>query len=434
MFAIYYDSEMIKPVYKESLLIVGPTLLGCKYIKKACDHLQLNPIIFYSQGDAKKFLSRVQSYQIDITSKSKIIALIDSIYLKFNIKYILTMFDELMPIVIEINNIYNFIGPDEVLKNLAHKDFQYKLAKELSPPSLLLSKKNKINISLIERFISDNPTNLILKPSLSAGAINQHIFYHKVLSKEIIKTIVNDTQHNTWILQPELNGELVSLEGFVKNSLVTTIGFSKRMRYKFSEMTNYFPVDRILSSSIAKQCKYIVTHIVSSSHMTNGYFHCEFILTDNKPYLIDGNFGRVAGGAILEQIALAYNTSSEHILAHVISTSLKDYDKVNIVYGIMNDKDLVNNISVGYCLEEEATLLSIKLDNQKSVKHTVLIAEGSSFPPAGLSHKSRIGFLTGVEDDVIEALSRLSINTDKGIRKPFYVLPKLKDSCFERKK
>jgi len=90
-----------------------------------------------------------------------------------------------------------------------------------------------------------------------------------------------------------------------------------RDRIRFTEMSNTFPAGRLIAEHLQRRCEECVVAIIARAGFSEGYFHCEFILTRESAVLIDANLGRIGGPGIVEQIAIAHGVLPGDILNHV---------------------------------------------------------------------------------------------------------------------
>src|SRR5207302_8104328 len=96
-----------------------------------------------------------------------------------------------------------------------------------------------------------------------------------------------------WLLQPGTGGRLVSLEGYADGGEAVFLGFSLRGRSGWTEVSNLYPADDMISAATRARCRDAVKALVRRSGMTRGYFHSEFLVGGNDAVLIDANMGRV---------------------------------------------------------------------------------------------------------------------------------------------
>jgi predicted ATP-grasp superfamily ATP-dependent carboligase len=179
----------------------------------------------------------------------------------------------------------NTLGNDKACINLCSKSQVQKFIPEYSPPTVVF-RRNEIPINLIKEFIRKYQ-KLIFKPTSSAGAMGVFTISEETICDQLNSRINSQfVQADEWITQPFIDGILFSLEGFVVNQRLSSIGFSKRFKYGDTESINIFPF--CLNKTVEEMAISIVRELIERADYKYGYFHSEFILHENNPYLIDG--------------------------------------------------------------------------------------------------------------------------------------------------
>lgn len=229
-----------------------------------------------------------------------------------------------------------------------------------------------------------------------------------------------DAKAQTWILQERIPGRLISLEGFVQGGNLQVLGFSRRTRIDLTEIANEFPADDWIDEAARARCRDAVTALVERSGYRNGYFHCEFITRGQEAHLIDGNIGRIGGGAFVEAVSLAYGIRPKDAIKHVALLPL--YPDLVASPFTRPHSELKQTLVVAYGLHQAAVLQSISLPAETKCSHTQFTANGKRILPIGTSDSSWIALIAGYRDDVLRELDQIVIHTSEGPMKPVYCL------------
>ncbi len=310
---------------------------------------------------------------------------------------------------------------DEALLQLNNKADVIRLIANDSPPSIIFN-TDDIPYDALRKTLASNGA-IVIKPALSAGA--KGIF--EVNTENDIKNIYHSMKkeqkkqakilEQEWIAQSKIDGTLYSLEGFVANGVIHTIGLSRRTRIQYTESRNEFPVEDEINTESYQRIKAAVENLVKTSNYKNGYFHSEFLVNDQNVFLIDANFGRVAGGGIAMQMALASGKTIAEIYAHVVDVTFFG-DKAEHEYFYPSEK--MKTLSIDYGVNQAAKLIKIELPKEMKSQHVQLIDDGKVLQPVGYNNRSWIGLVIGERNEVLKDMSGIAILTDNGSLNPVF--------------
>lgn len=414
-----------------ALLFIGTSLVGAQYIEEAIKPLGLIPIFLvkieeYSGAPRRALEACKHYYEADVNSLDDILRAIREHDLMRDVVAITSLLDETLQHACIIAEKFGIAGPDPKLIELSDKTKVQQIIPEFCPPGLTF-KFSELSDSQLNLFITSNTIfdEFILKPGISSGAVGTSILNRTMTVEQIkneiqVSAVSGAITHQSWVVQPRLIGRLHSLEGFVSHGQVFPLGFSRRIRQALTESATEFPVDNELSQSIQQRCQDAVKALVQRSGYKNGYFHCEFIITSDNAYFIDGNIGRIAGAAIIQQIGLVYGSNPADIYRHVFDLGLfKGVNTPKFSYKRVRDEA---TLSINYCLKNSAVVENVIPPENTSCFHMQIADNGKEIPAVGKSDSAWVGFLAGFRENALADIQRLVINTNQGTAQPFYVL------------
>ena len=412
----------------EAILFLGTSLVSAQYLPEAAKLLGYKPIFLLNiedySGDPRRYLEHCEYYKADVNSLDDIIRAIEENHLMKDVVAITSFLDETLGDACNIAEKYGIIGPDPALTQLTDKSKVRDFIPEFSPPCLNF-KMSDISEEILRNFINkcDHLENFLLKPGISSGAVGIRILNKDTSVDQIIKYIqesgITNADHHNWMIQPRIKGELYSLEGFVKDGRFTFLGFADRVRKEFTEVASEFPVDQELSPELQKKCQEALKALVARSGYKNGFFHCEFIINSDA-YLKDPNMGRFSGGGAIQHTAQFYKMEVIDLVKHVVDLSIfKGVHTANYQYNRTRED---KTITINYCLEKPATILSIELPHNLTSFHTQIAGDGRVMPGVGTSDSAWVGFLAGFKDTVLKEIQQIVIHTNHGPVSPFYLL------------
>ena len=187
-------------------------------------------------------------------------------------------------------------------------------------------------------------------------------------------------------------------------------------------MANDFPADS--DARIIAQASIIeagVKALISRSGFNNGYFHYEILVSEKGAYAIDANFGRIGGGALIEQFAHSYGTTVSKVAAHVLDVGLFNGRRSSINPFL---KKPVPSLSLMYGIEAEGVVEGVTLPQVLSSLHTFTTKFGTFVPAMGNTDYCWIGTLAGYPETVLKEIKEIQVKTKAGIVPAFYYVHK----------
>jgi ATP-grasp domain len=406
------------------LVVVGISCAGVKYLSRAVRSAGLEPVVVADPdryvGQSREALLECVCLTADITdARSVATALRSRDDLLGSSTLITSPFDEVFPVIDLISADLGLVAPDPVLARLADKAFVASLVPEYSP----------VTVRLDPAELPDDPPScfsgqVVLKPSLCTGGLGIMMLRPDALTWEAIADAiamsgVPGASGQPWLLQQSVDGDLVSLEGYFEHGDLHVIGYSRRTRIGLTEVINTFPADDTLPARARSKAEIAVGLLASRSGFANGYLHCEFLVADDDVYLIDANMGRLSGGVIVEQIALANGLSAEEIIAHSL---LLPFDPEFNAPAYKPPSSLPTAIAYHYGLRDGGVVRSVSFPADAQCLHTRYIPDGERVPPVGTSDYAWIGMVAGFPADCDSAVDRIIICTGDG-EQPAYCRP-----------
>ena len=411
----------------KAILFLGTSLLGSQYISDAVLALGYRPIFLLNieeySGDPRNAIERCEYYKADVNSLDDILRVIEQHQFMKDVIGVTSLLDETLQNACAIAKQFGISGPDPVLAQLTDKALVSKFIPEFSPPSLVFKLSNLEGES-VRSFFNEYQTfnEFVLKPGISSGAVGIVILTNTTTEDQIRnyikKSNIPEANQQSWIIQPRITGRLCSLEGFVRDGHVFFMGFTGRVRIELTEIVTEFPIDNELPEVLQEKCQHAVKTLVHRSCYANGYFHCEFLITSDSVYFLDGNMGRIGGAAIVQQIALAHGMNPIEIYKHVFDLGIfNGIHTHDFNYKKISDEPI---FGVNYCIAEPARVLSIEIKGNLSSSHTRIADNGREIPRAGSSDSAWVGFLVGSKEKVLADIQLLEIKTSAGSVSPFY--------------
>ena len=407
------------------LIVVGISCVGAKYLSQAVRFVGLEPVVVADPDryadQSREALLKCTCLTADITdARSVARALRSRDDLLDSSTFITSPFDEVFPVIDLISTDLGLISPSPVLARLADKALVASLIPEYSP----------VTVRLDPAELPDDPPScfpsqeVVLKPSLCTGGLGITMFRQDALTRESLAEAITMSEVpgacvRPWLLQQSVDGDLISLEGYFQEGNLHIIGYSRRARIGFTEVINTFPADDTLSAKARARAETAVGVLASRSGFANGYLHCEFLVADEYVYLIDANMGRLGGGVIVEQIALANGLRAKQILAHSL---LLPFDPQSAAPAYKPAASLPTVIAYHYGLRDGGVVRSVSVPADAECLHTRYVPDGHRVPPVGISDYAWVGMIAGFPADCDSVIDRITICTDNG-EQPAYRRP-----------
>lgn len=411
----------------KTIIIIGINPAGAKYLPRSLRDVGYEPIFILDPddfvGDARDVLRSCTCYPADIENWPEVLRMFaERPEITRGVDAISSLYDEKFPLTERIAQTYGLHHPEPAFARLAAKAEVVRLIPEYCPPTQVFAAGDWATAD--PAALGSRSGGVVLKPSVQAGAVG----LTNLTSRDTPETVRDviaasglwDAQEQTWLLQATIAGRLISLEGYVRDGKVCFIGFSIRGRIRSTEVSNLFPGDARLSEQVRVRCTEAVTALIDGSGMRNGYFHCEFIATEDSAYLIDGNVGRIGGGSVVEQIGLSHGLTPYEIFGHVITLGVGAEHPAAPAY--LAPELARPTMSFFYGLQGGGLVKSISLPPDTTCMHTQVIPDGAEVLPVGVNDDAWVGLFTGFFDEAVRDIDRITIETPAGPRGPAYVV------------
>jgi hypothetical protein len=412
----------------KKIIIIGINPASAKYLPRSLREAGYEPIFILDSDDfagaARDALRTCTCYPADIENWPELLRMFaERPEITDGVDAISSLYDEKFPLTQQIAETYGLHHPEPAFARLAAKAEVLRLIPEYCPPTHLFGARDWAGAD--PAAVGARRGGVVLKPSVQAGAVGlAHLTScdtPQTVRDAIAASGLWDAHEQTWLLQAKITGRLISLEGYVREGEARFIGFSIRGRIASTEVSNLFPGDDRLSAPVRARCAEAVTALLARSGMRNGYFHCEFITTEDSAYLIDGNVGRIVGGAVIEQIALSHGLTPQEILGHVVTLGLgAEFAAPDPAY--LAPELARPTMSFFYGLRGGGMVKSISLPPDTSCVHTQVTPDGAEVLPVGMNDDAWVGMFTGFLDDAVRDIDRITIETPDGPCRPAYVV------------
>ncbi|WP_369211075.1 ATP-grasp domain-containing protein [Streptomyces flavofungini] len=415
----------------KKVIILGVNATSAKYVPRALRSAGLEPVFLADPGkfagQAADSLRDCVCFPADIEDRAAILRLLaDEPSITEDAFAITGLYDEKFPLIAEIAARYDLHGPEPIAVRLASKAVVAELIPEFSPPTLHFTGGDAARLAVDPATLLPAPDGYIVKPAEQAGARGAARLPKGAgpvdLWNAVAATGLSQDVTHPWVLQADIRGPLFSLEGYVTGGRTVFIDFSQRGRISWTEVSNLLPADRRLPRGTEALCKSAVTTLVERSGLSQGYFHCEFLVDAGRPYLIDANIGRVGGGAIVEQLALVHALDPAEILAHVLTLGLPAAGtSPQPAYRAQGSG--ASTLSYYYGIEGGGQVLSVTGPDGGRCLHTQVTPDGGRVDPVGAGDSAWVGMLTGPTSEVAREIGSVVVHTSDGPRRPAWVAP-----------
>lgn len=403
------------------LLILGIGPVALKYLEPALAAHGLEPLVL---GQKQHFpaqtwqrFSSPRFHEMSLTREDVERFLQRHRHLRERIRAITTLFDEQLPLVETIARANGWAYPGPAAVRLSDKATASAFAGDFSPPSEAFS---PLEPEQLAPWLAESGSRWVIKPGCCSGGhavahidggpgamdqVRAHLARHYPLAT------------NSWILQPRLEGQLISFEGYMRQGQLYRAGVSRRSRIGLTETANRFPYTGGLESTQLDDGWGALERLFQKAGLHNGWFHCECIAGPAGLRLIDANPARIGGATVLEQVALAWGYSAAELLAHVLLLPLGE--KVPDLEAMFDRPR--STLGVWYGLWAAARLKGVTAPASRA-RHTQFAAEETAVPAMGTSDYAWVGLVSGEEEEVRQCLGELRIETDQGPASPAYSL------------
>ncbi|WP_367763188.1 ATP-grasp domain-containing protein [Bacillus toyonensis] len=404
-----------------TLFVIDSSVIGPEYIVKSGEEMGLD-IVFLTnlsrqEGDALSQLTSCNFINCNTESFDELFAIISS-FPREEVAGVITFLDSKLEICSKLCHALKIKGVDPTIGLLKDKAYVDSVIPEFTPTSISFN-VSSIPYLEIKKMLTHSKHGLILKPSFAAGARGIRLIQQE---KEVdqIETLFDPTlsKHlhpDEYVIQEVIKGELISLEGYVLDGRVTPIGITGRRKIKDAESIFIFPYETTVSQSMLTD---VVQTLVNKSGYKNGFFHTEFIASEDTAKLIDCNFGRPGGANITEIIACAYDLAPHSIYLQAMELVLNNKERIPSKFWMKKGWE---SVGIAYGIPTEDKVLEIICGEYMKSKHTRAQNLGDQVSPMGSSNWSWLGMLSGKSEDVFHDIEKIKIRTlNSGWVKPVY--------------
>jgi hypothetical protein len=400
-------------------IVLGINAVSAKYVPQALRDAGYQPVFIVDPdsfaGEAAASMSGCTCYPADIEDPDQVRKLFAEVpAVTERAVAISSLFDEKVPLVRELADRYGLKGPDPVFARLASKAEVDRLIPEWCPPTSAFPAAGWWRAEL-----GPAPEGYVLKPAEQAGARGVQKLPAGATPEMIRDAIaasglpLDDDQ--VWLLQPVTAGRLVSLEGYADGGQARFLGFSLRGRVGWTEVSNLYPADDMISPPARARCRDAVRALIRRSGMTRGYFHSEFLVDGDDAVLIDANMGRVGGACIVEQLALVHGVTPAEILRHVLTLGVPDLPP-SPAPAYRPPPQPISTTGYFYGLAGGGVIESVTVPPGGRCLHTQIAPGGHRVGAVGTGDDAWVGTLAGLTRDAVTEIAAIEITTADGHR------------------
>lgn len=405
----------------KKIVVVGVGCVSAKYLPGALRAAGYEPVFVADPsryvGAPRAALESCTCLPADIADSDELMrALSRDPHLLTDAVAISSPFDEVFPVTQRVADKLDLEHPAPVLAELSDKVTVAALVPEYSPWTVFIDPR-----AVPDQLLADQPYPLLLKPALATGALGVCRFDPARSSPvELIRDSgITAPLDQPWLAQQVIEGELVSLEGYIHDGALTIVGFSRRTRIGATEVSNLFPANGSLPAAVRERCTAAVSTLADRSGFRYGYVHSEFLATVDSAYLIDANMGRIGGAGIVEQIALAHRIDPADVVRHAL---LLPIDRDTSTPSYVPWDQARSTTSYWYGMRTSGVVQSVSVPPDSPCLHTQFALDGQHVPATGTSDYAWIGMFTGLTEDAERDITSIVVRTERGDQ-PAYCRP-----------
>ncbi|HWP45072.1 MAG TPA: hypothetical protein VNO14_17650 [Blastocatellia bacterium] len=398
------------------VVFIESSCVGGAYCAEAAIELGYSPIFLtepaVSQGDTRKQILKYDHIECHTGSVERMKAVTSELHLTGS-DFITSFSDTSLMHAVALARELGTRGLCPAIERLKDKGVVYGIVPEHSPPSVLFTAQ-RIPHDRIKSLFRQCGAVIVKarRASGGLGAITLQSPEEVARLDDLLPRCVipEHLAPDLWMAQGFVEGELVSLEGYVCDCVPRFLGFSGRKKIGMSESRIIFPWDENLSQEARSEAKAAVCQLMARSGFDYGYFHIEFLVKGDRALLIDANVGRIGGGGLGEQIAISYGITPKALHSHILALSIERRDPGFELF----ESPRRPTISAMYGIPVEAELKSVRLPESLRCLHTQILDDGQMVPQMGRDNYAWIGIISGESDEILIEAPRIKILTSEG--------------------
>lgn len=247
--------------------------------------------------------------------------------------------------IISLNSDAGFIAAEKLKKKFNFSILSSKTFNIFFDKYYLLKflKKNNFPCSKFGIFKNEKLKNFFIKPRISSGSRNI------IISKK--NKLTNFVNFKNYIKHKKIKGQEFVIDGFVSNKKIINFLISKKIKFHNNKTVSQiiYTNPNILSVKLKNKCLRTIKNFLLKANYHYGIFHIEFILNNDKFYIIDVA-PRGPGFFVLEDYVLKH-LDTRNIIDLVNNLKLKNYKikrifKSMLVYFLPTKKGRFKKIQI----------------------------------------------------------------------------------------
>ena len=407
----------------KKIVLIESSDIGAKYSAEAIIQLGYEPLFLCDlnnyQADPMYQILKYPHINCDTSSTKNILKTIFSHQIT-GISAVITLADSRLKIAVEVAQLLGVRGIDPTVAKLKDKFWVADLVQDCSPVSVTFCPQNIPTPELHDLFKESGA--VFFKPLSGAGALGAFRMddpsqLTRLEEKIVALDIPSYMGNGDWIAQPFYDGKLISVEGFVHLGQIQVLGFSDRKKIGSTESAARFPIDVTLPEATRNSAVDAIRNLVRRSGFQSGYFHVEFLISETFVVMIDANMGRVGGGAIAEQLAIAYGIEPVQVFRHLIQLTL--FPEALSNQGIYAHRK-EDTYAIFYGLDKDQWIEEVVVPNNIPCFHTQILGRGSRVSAMGTNDWAWVGIVSGRLNDTLESIQKIKIHTREGECRPCF--------------
>lgn len=406
----------------QKLVVIETSDIGARYTAEAAKSLGFEPVFLCRlanyQADTLSQIREYEHYDVATGSAEDLAAFVRA--QNWDVFGVTTLLDSRLEVAIECSQILGVRGLDPAAAKLKDKSYSQAVAPHLFPETIEFS-RDRIPTAQLRELLKSHGS-IIVKPRFTAGAIGLLRITSEseliCVREHLVNTEIADfLRPDLWLAQACIDGDLVSVEGFVHAGAVRILGISGRQKINKTETVITFPTraENVVScgNSIRRTC----LEFMSKTGFQNGFFHVEMLVGANGPSIIDPNVGRPGGGGLGEQLALAFDISPVELYSEVLNISLQLGHSVS---PRLEQEPNCQTASVMYGLGNSGYVKDVRATRALQSMHTLIWGDEQIVAPQGENNWSWVGIMTGIVPQVYDDVRSLTIQTERGSENAVY--------------